>query len=296
MTAPTTSPHPLALWRDRTGAFSWLRAVALALAVLPALPLVWRIAASDLGPRPLTEVSHVTGLWAIRLLAATMAVTPLIEILRQPRLVAMRRILGVSVFVWMVAHFVVFVADKSFDPGVVVHELFARIYLLIGLAALLMLAALAATSTDGAVRKLGAQRWKALHRLVYAIVLLGLVHFFMQSKLDVTEPTAMAGIFALLGLLRLPRRFGRALTPAPALALAVATTALVALIEAGYYALAMGAPFGALIAADFSLELGVRPCWAPMAVGVAFVVAALVARMRKPQGREARSPLGRAPT
>ena len=294
--AETTSPHPLALWRDRTGAFSVVRAVALALAILPALPLLWRIGVADLGPRPLTEISHVTGLWAIRLLAATMAITPLIEILRQPRLTAARRILGVSVFVWMVAHFLAFVADKSFDLGVVAHELFARVYLLIGLAALLMLSALAATSTDSAVRKLGAKRWKQLHRLVYAIVLLGLVHFFMQSKLDVSEPTAMAGIFALLGLLRLPRRFGRALTPALVLALAVATTALVAVIEAGYYALAMGAPFGALIAADFSLDLGVRPCWAPMVVGLAIVVAALVASTRRPQAREKRSSLGRAST
>ena len=294
--AATTSPHPLALWRDRTGAFSGLRAVALALAVLPALPLLWRIGVADLGPRPLTEISHVTGLWAIRLLAATMAITPLIEILRQPRLAAARRILGVSVFVWMVAHFVVFVADKSFDLGVVAHELFARIYLLIGTAALLMLVALAATSTDSAVRKLGAQRWKRLHRLVYAIVLLGLVHFFMQSKLDVTEPTAMAGIFALLGFLRLPRRFGRVLTPTLTLGLAVATTALVALIEAGYYAIAMGAPFGALISADFSLELGIRPCWAPMAVGVTLAISGLVARARKPQPRETKTSLGRAST
>ncbi|MCB1541729.1 MAG: sulfoxide reductase heme-binding subunit YedZ [Rhodoblastus sp.] len=296
MAATTTSPHPLALWRDRTGAFSWLRAVALALAVAPALPLLWRIGAANLGPRPLTEVSHVTGLWAIRLLAVTMAITPLIEILRQPRLVAMRRIIGVSVFVWMVAHFIVFVADKSFDLGVVAYEIFARVYLLIGTAGLIMLAALAATSTDSAVRKLGARRWKLLHRLVYAIVLLGLVHFFMQSKLDVTEPTAMAGIFALLGFLRLPSRFGRALTPALALALAVATTALVALVEAGYYALAIGAPFGALISADFSLELGVRPCWAPMAVGVALAIAGLAARARKPQARETKASLGRAST
>ncbi|MFO1166800.1 MAG: ferric reductase-like transmembrane domain-containing protein [Rhodoblastus sp.] len=268
MAIQAASPHPLALWRDRTGAFSALRAAALALAILPALPLVWRIFTADLGPRPLTEISHQTGLWAIRLLAVSLAITPLIELLRQPRLVAARRILGVSVFVWMVAHLVVFVADKSFNLAVVAWELVARIYLLIGLIGLLMLAALAATSTDSAVRRLGADRWKKLHRLVYAIVLLSLVHFFMQSKLDVSEPTAMAGIFALLGFLRLPRRFGRALTPMIVLAIAVATTALVAIAEAGWYALTMGAPFAALLEADFSLDLGLRPCWWAMIAGV----------------------------
>ncbi|HMN71879.1 MAG TPA: ferric reductase-like transmembrane domain-containing protein [Rhodoblastus sp.] len=294
MTSTASTLAPLALWRDRTGAFSWLRAAALAVAVAPALPLVWRIATADLGPRPLTEVSHVTGLWAIRLLAVTLAVTPVLELMRQPRLVAARRILGVSVFVWMAAHFVVFVADKSFNPIVVAHELIARVYLLIGTVALIMLAALAATSTDAAVRRLGAQRWKRLHRLVYAITLLGLVHFFMQSKLDVTEPTAMAGIFALLGLLRLPRRFGRALTPALALALAATTAALVAIVEAGYYALAMGAPFDALIAADFSLDLGVRPCWAPMIVGVAFAVVGLASRLDMRRRNAARPSVRRA--
>lgn len=270
VTSSMTKPSSLALWRDRTGAFSALRTLALAIAILPALPLLWRIATADLGPRPLTEISHQTGLWAIRLLAVTLAITPLIDLTRQPRLVAARRILGVSVFVWMVAHFIAFVADKSFNLPVVAHELFARVYLLIGMIALLMLTALAATSTDGALRRLGAVRWKRLHRLVYAIALLGLVHFFMQSKLDVTEPTAMAGIFALLGFMRLPRRFGRALTPALALTLAAAATALVALTEAGWYALAMGAPFDALIAADFSLDLGLRPCWWAMIAGVAF--------------------------
>ena len=160
MAIPAAPPHPLALWRDRTGAFSPLRAAALALAILPALPLVWRIFTADLGPRPLTEISHQTGLWAIRLLAVSLTITPLIELLRQPRLVAARRILGVSVFVWMVAPLVVFMADKSFNLAVIAWELVARIYLLIGLIGLLMLAALAATSTDSAVRRLGADRWK----------------------------------------------------------------------------------------------------------------------------------------
>ena len=284
MATATASPHPLALWRDRTGAFSALRALALAIAVAPALPIAWQIATADLGPRPLTAISHATGLWAIRLLAVSLAITPLIELLRQPRLVATRRILGVSVFAWMVVHFAVFVADKSFDLSVVVHGLIARIYLLIGTIALLMLAALAATSTDGAVRRLGAQRWKLLHRTVYAIVLLSLVHFFMQSKLDVSEPIAMAGIFALLGFLRLPRLFARPLTPALVLAISAVTTALVALAEAGWYTLSKGAPFGVLLEADIRLDRGLRPCWWAMIAGVALAMAGW-AKMMAPDKR-----------
>jgi methionine sulfoxide reductase heme-binding subunit len=257
----------LVLWRDRTGAFSGPRAVALAIAVAPALFLGWRIAIGDLGPRPLTEVSHVTGLWAVRLLAATLAVTPLVAILRQPRLAAARRILGVSVFCWMVAHLVAFIADKSFDPVVVVTEIVLRIYLLIGFVAFLMLLALAATSTDSAIGKLGAARWRKLHLLTYAVAVLGLAHFFMQAKTDISEPTAMAGVFALLFALRLPKRFNVALSAPIILGLAIVVAASTAVLEAAWFTWKMGAPFMAVIEADFDFSLGLRPCWHPLIVG-----------------------------
>ena len=84
-----------------------------------------------------------------------------------------------------------------------------RIYLLIGMVALLMLGALAATSTDGMIARFGAERWRRLHLLVYPIAILGLAHCFMQSKQDVSAPTALSGVF-LLGLMRVARRFRRA--------------------------------------------------------------------------------------
>ena len=104
----------------------------------------------------------------------------------------------------------------------------------------------------------------------------------------------MAGIFALLGFLRLPRRFGRTLTPMLVLGIAVATTALVAMAEAGWYALTMGAPFAALLEADFSLDLGLRPCWWAMIAGVALALSGAFARLRSPQKRTAGAPLRRA--
>jgi methionine sulfoxide reductase heme-binding subunit len=281
--APTASTPPFfALWRDRTGSFSPVRAAALALAILPAAPLLWRIFAHDLGPRPLTEVSHVTGLWAVRLLAATLAVTPLMALTRQPRLAPARRILGVSVFFWMCAHLVAFFADKMFDPVVIAQEIVLRVYLIIGFAAFVMLAALAATSTDGAIKRLGAMRWKKLHLLVYPVAALGLGHFFMQAKLDISEPTVMAGIFGLLGLMRLPKRFGRPLTAPIALALTVVAAISVALIEAGWFAFHMGAPFGAVLMADFDLSLGLRPCWQVLIAGLAFVAIGVAVRAGAP--------------
>ena len=212
MTA-SLSLKPLVLWRDRQGAFSWPRAVALAAAALPAVWFAARALAFGLGARPLTEAIHFSGVWTVRLLLLTLAVTPLVAAIRKPRLVPMRRILGVAVFAWILVHFVLFIADKSFNLVVVAQEIVKRIYLTIGFVALLMLAALAATSTDAAVSRLGAPAWKRLHLLVHAIVLLGLIHFFMQSKADVSEPTIMAGLFVWLFLLRQPKRLGWGLSP-----------------------------------------------------------------------------------
>ena len=266
----------LALWRDRTGAFSWPRACALALAIAPALPLLARIATHDLGARPLTEISHVTGLWAIRLLAATLAVSPLIGLLRRPRLAPARRILGVAVFVWMIVHFAAFVADKMFDPVVVAREIALRVYLLIGFVALLMLAALAATSTDGMIARLGASRWRNLHLLVYPIAILGLAHYFMQSKQDVSEPTGLAGVFALLGLIRLAKRFGVQATPLSMATLAVVAALGTALAEAVYFMIKFGAPFMAALEADIDFSYDIRPCWLPLAVGLAMALLGLL--------------------
>lgn len=278
----------LALWRDRTGNFSWPRALALALAIAPALPLLARIVAHDLGARPLTEISHVTGLWAIRLLAATLAISPLIALLRRPRLAPARRILGVAVFVWMVVHFAAFVADKMFDPIIVAREIALRMYLLIGMIALLMLGALAATSTDLMIARIGAPRWRNLHLLVYPIAILGLAHYFMQSKQDVSEPTALAGVFALLGLMRLAKRFRAQATPLSTAALAVIAALGTALTEAVYFMLKFGAPVTAALEADIDFSYDIRPCWLPLAVGLAMALAGLAFRQKESARRPAK--------
>ena len=99
-----------------------------------------------------------------------------------------------------------YAADQAFDLAKIATEIAVRIYLTIGFAAVLGLAALAATSTDGMIRRLGARRWQRLHRLVYVIALLAVVHYCMQSKLDLWEPTIMAGIYAWLILYRVLAR------------------------------------------------------------------------------------------
>src|SRR5262249_7425739 len=230
-------------WFDRSGRLSPLKSVVFALLWAPGLWLAWRLAAGQLGPRPIHEVILHTGLWTIRLLLLSLAVTPLRQLLRWPQLVTVRRMIGVAAFAYGAAHLTAFAADQAFALGVVATEIVSRFYLTIGAVALTGLAVLAATSTDRMVRRLGGRNWRRLHRLVYGIGILGAVHFFLQSKLAVAEPIVMAGLLAwLLGYRLLPDAGGqplRRLTQIAGLSLLIGFLTLGG--ELAYYWLALHA-------------------------------------------------------
>ncbi|HKT18784.1 MAG TPA: protein-methionine-sulfoxide reductase heme-binding subunit MsrQ [Stellaceae bacterium] len=250
-------------WYDHDGRFSPLKALVLAALFVPGL---WTAISFDLGllgARPLTEAIHQFGDWTIRLVFIALAISPARVVLRWPQLLQVRRMVGVAAFVYVLVHLSLYTADEAFDIPTVASEIVLRIYLTIGFSALLGLGVLAITSTDGWQRRLGARRWQKLHRILYAIALLAVIHYFMQSKLDEWEPTVMAGIFVwLMGCRALAWRFGRGKLPLAAMAaMSLAAGALTALGEAAYFTLAMGAPFGLVLMADFSLETGIRPAW-----------------------------------
>lgn len=255
-------------WLDRGGRFSPLKSVVFALLFVPGLWLAWRLAVGQLGPRPINEVIHQTGLWTIRLLLVTLAVTPLRQLLRWPQLVTVRRMIGVAAFAYGAAHLTAFAADKAFDLGVVATEIVSRFYLTIGAVALAGLTALAATSTDRMIRRLGGRNWRHLHRLVYAIGILAAVHFFLQSKLNVAEPIVMAGLLTwLLGYRLLPEASGqplRRLAQVGGLGLLVGFLTLGG--ELAYYWLAFHADPLRLLAAAFSIKAGIRPGWIVLAI------------------------------
>src|SRR4051794_40138137 len=185
-------------WKDRNGRTSPLKLVVFAALFVPALWVAVAFASGWLGARPLNEAIHQLGLWTIRLIFLALAVTPLRHILQWSRLLVVRRMIGVAAFAYAIAHLGLYATDQAFDLAKIATEIALRIYLTIGFVAVLGLAALAATSTDGMIRRLGARRWQRLHRLVYAIALLAVVHYCMQSKLDLWEPTIMAGGFSWL--------------------------------------------------------------------------------------------------
>lgn len=181
---------------------------------------------------------------------------------------------GVAAFAYAVTHLSLYVADQKFDLAKVAGEIVSRIYLTIGFAAVIGLAALAATSTDGMIRRLG-RRWQRLHRLVYVIALLAVVHSWMQSKLELWQPTIMAGIYAWLMGYRLLARFFAVRGHLPLYwvgALGVAAAVFTALGEAAYFWAAYGADPIRVIAANWSLAIGWRP--AVIVLGLGFAVTA----------------------
>ena len=273
----------MALWHDRRGRFSPQRAATLALLFAPAIALVWFALTHKLGPRPRTEAIHEVGLWAIRFLMLSLFVTPMRRIARYAPLVDVRRMLGVGCFAYMILHFSLYITDQMFDLGKVASEIALRYYLTIGFSAWLGLASLAITSNDYMVRRLGGIRWRRLHWLVFPISLLGTVHYFMQSKLEVFEPTVMAGIFIWLILYRVLHWKFRRNTEFPipviaALWLGVGT--FVFLAEAVGFWIAFHAPVLRVLVLDFDFRAGIRPGWYVWGVGL--LVTAIAVLRAKP--------------
>src|SRR5712691_12448807 len=261
-------------WQDYSGRTSPLKLAIFVALFGPALWTALSFAMGWLQPQPYTAAIREIGLWTIRLIFIALAVTPLRSILQWPRLILVRRMIGVAAFAYALTHLSLYTADQMFDLVKVASEIVSRIYLTIGFTAVLGLSALAATSTDGMVRRLG-RRWQTLHRLVYLIALLAVVHYWMQSKLEIWEPTIMAGIYLWLMGYRLLARFLAVRGRLPLVwvgALAVMAAALTGLGEAAYFWLAYGAPPLRVIAANWSLDTGLRP--APIVLGLALAVTA----------------------
>jgi sulfoxide reductase heme-binding subunit YedZ len=175
---------------------------------LPALWLFWGVLAGALGPDPVAALERGLGEWGLRFLIASLAVTPLMR--AGLRLLRFRRALGVLGFGYIALHFATWVAlDMGLRWGQIADDLWKRPYILIGASAFLLLVPLAATSWDGAVRRLGAAAWRRLHRLAYPAILLGAVHFVMIGKVWTLESLIYLGLVLALLALRLrpaPRR------------------------------------------------------------------------------------------
>ncbi|UHD15897.1 protein-methionine-sulfoxide reductase heme-binding subunit MsrQ [Thiocapsa bogorovii] len=174
------------------------------LCLVPLGILISRGASGALGPNPVEAITHFTGDWTLRLLLVTLAVTPLRRLTGQAWLVRYRRMLGLFAFFYAVLHFTTYLwLDRFFDLGAIAEDVLKRPYITVGFAAFLLMVPLAITSTQGWIRRLG-RRWKTLHRAVYAIGVLGVLHYLWLVKADLLEPGIYAVILGVLLGFRVP--------------------------------------------------------------------------------------------
>lgn len=153
----------------------------------------------QLGANPAEFITRSLGDWCLRFLLITLAVTPLRRITGWGWLLRLRRMLGLYAFFYAVVHFASYVAfDHVFDVVAILKDVVKRPFITVGFTALLLLVPLAATSTNAMVRRLGAKSWRALHRLVYPIAALGVLHFWWMVKRDITEPAIYAVLLSVL--------------------------------------------------------------------------------------------------
>lgn len=263
-------------WRDRQGRFLPLKAAVLASAFVPGLFYLWWWVAGLLGGRPLTEVIHGTGDWAIRFLLISLAVTPFARVADWPRLLTVRRITGVTAVAYAMLHLLFYIADQKFNLLVVGWEIAARFYLTIGFIGLLGLIALGVTSMDNAMKRLG-RRWKQLHRLAYPIGVLTLLHFYIQTKANVAEPVFVSGLFVWLMAWRLVP-MARRPAIATLFALVPVTALLTAALEFAWYGIATRIDPFRILNANWNPNFFPRPMhWA---AGVA-LAAAIAITIRK---------------
>jgi len=265
-------------WFDRAGRFSILKTATLVGVAAPALWLAYEAATVGLGPRPFTEAIHRLGDWTIYLLLITLTVTPARRLLNWGQLIQIRRILGVSALAYILGHFLFYIVDSKWNLLFVGQEIVLRFYLAIGFVAIVMLSILGATSTDAMIKRIGGQHWRRLHQLVYPATALGILHYYLQSKLDVSQPVIMSGFFFWLMGYRIMAHYGPKEGFLPLTGLAVASALMTAAVEALWYQLMTGVGGGPFLAANLDFAYRIAPMWWVLAAGLAVVVVAEVRR------------------
>jgi sulfoxide reductase heme-binding subunit YedZ len=181
----------------------WFKAIVFLALFAPAAYLGWRFYNQDLGANPLEYITHFTGDWTIRLIAATLAITPLRKLLGLPDLIKFRRMVGLYAFFYGCLHFLAYLwFDKLFDTHEIVKDVAKRPFITMGFAAFILMLPLAVTSTKGWIRRMGGKRWQALHRLVYFSGIAAVIHYYWLVKSDVRLPLLYGAIIGSLLLYR----------------------------------------------------------------------------------------------
>ncbi|PZX23047.1 sulfoxide reductase heme-binding subunit YedZ [Cupriavidus phytorum] len=181
-----------------------LKLLIWVLALLPFVRLLYLGATEQYGANPLEFVTRSTGTWTLVMLCLTLTITPLRRLTGWNWLIRMRRMLGLFAFFYGLQHFLLWIGvDRGFDLAYMIKDVYKRPFITVGFTAFMLMVPLALTSTNGMVRRLGGKRWQALHRLVYAIAVLAILHYWWHKagKNDFGEVSIYAAVvFVLLGM------------------------------------------------------------------------------------------------
>jgi sulfoxide reductase heme-binding subunit YedZ len=270
------------IWRDRRGRVAPLRVVALAFLLVPAALMIQAYASNGAPVRLWNDLVHRTGYWALIFLLAALAITPIRRSGRFGGLLDARRLIGVGAFVYATLHIGLYITDEKFDLVKVALEIVKRLYLTIGFLAWLGLLALAITSNDTMVKKLGSERWQRLHQITYVVAFLALIHFFQQTKADFTLPAAICGLFGWLMVYRLVTWRMREPSTLVLLAMTVVVALLTFLGEAVGIALWYKVSPMTVLSTIFDFSLAIRPGWYVLGAGLAVCLLDLIRSRTQP--------------
>lgn len=177
----------------------WLKPAVFACSLAPLAWLVWQALFGYLGVNPIETVNRFLGDWALRFLLIALAVTPLRKVTGWAPLARLRRMLGLFAFFYVCLHLSSYLGlDLFFDWQALGKDIVKRRYITLGMAAFVLLLPLAATSTDGMIRRLGGRRWRRLHLLVFPIAVLAVTHYWLMVKADIRQPALYAAVLAVL--------------------------------------------------------------------------------------------------
>jgi sulfoxide reductase heme-binding subunit YedZ len=266
-------------WQDRNRQFSWLKAGAFALMLLPGFRTAWLVGMGEYGTVAaiiLNGLTYWSGVWASVVLLAALAVTPAATILRWPALADVRRMVGVAALVYSLAHVIIYFAFRSWDFAFIANDML-RLTLVLATLSTIGLIVLGATSLDAAIRHMGPRNWQRLHTANYAISGLAVLHVVLARGTYV-EQYMLAGIFFWLIVWRVLARYRLGADVKVLLVLAVASCLFAAFLEAGFLWARRG--FDVLTTLRFNFNLAVLdiaypPAWQVLAFGLMAVLAAI---------------------
>ncbi|BBO99350.1 sulfite oxidase heme-binding subunit YedZ [Sulfuriferula nivalis] len=176
-----------------------LKIATFLLALYPLIRLLVFAATDNLGANPIEFITRSTGTWTLVGLMLTLTITPLRKMTGWNSLLRVRRMLGLFSFFYASLHFITYIwLDQFFDLGAIIHDVYKRPFITVGFSAFILLIPLALTSSNAMIRRLGAKRWQQLHKLVYLIAILGVLHYVWLVKKDLTQPLIYAGVLTLL--------------------------------------------------------------------------------------------------